>query len=450
MRITLAMLCVLAASLAGFSQEKSFDLNKYKFPDYKRHELELNFRSNGSNRQETYQNYLSSGEIEKSNNSRTSNSSEITLGYHYDYLTLKRIDYLYSTFTGDYYYSKENTYNQKIVDSNPSMNASLDGSSKYYLIEDKLFLEGFTNLYYSRNKSRRTVTDQPEALSDQNFLDLSAGLGIGIGRMEKVSDLWQAYYILEKLNKQGAFTRLMTEDDVFEFARLTSQLKNKRFFDARLRKIAELTAMDSLLHQQGMMSNSDISYFTTLNDYWSYGNFYERNSGTELLFQASPNYIRSYYKMKDNKANISYQSSIKLRGSLTNAKQLNLYWQRSMGAGITYESLLDSAGNHLSPFPEDIITTNAYLNYGYFPNSRTYISGGINYQGMNMSILKEQDTREDLWQNSIYFNLSGSYYISPQLQISSNVSYSYFDRFSSNIKDKTDFYYALTLRYAIF
>ncbi|MDO9615600.1 MAG: hypothetical protein Q7J86_13880, partial [Bacteroidota bacterium] len=47
MKQTFTVLCILCLSFAGFSQDKNFDLSKYKFPDYKRHELELNFNSNG-------------------------------------------------------------------------------------------------------------------------------------------------------------------------------------------------------------------------------------------------------------------------------------------------------------------------------------------------------------------------------------------------------------------
>jgi hypothetical protein len=336
MRITLAMLCVLAASVAGFSQEKSFDLNKYKFPDYKRHELELNFNSSGYSNKSTSNYFTSTGENIKRDYSSYNNTSLLTLGYQYDYLTRKRIDMLSSTLKGDYAYSKTKNYDQKNVFSNPSIQWSLSGSSKYYLIEDKFFMEGYTNLNYYWDKSKRTVTGSSDDISNDNFMDLSVGLGIGAGRIEKVSDLWQAYYLLEKLNKQGSFSRQMTEDDVFEFARLASRLKNKRFFDARLHKIEELKGLDSLLHQQGLVKESDISYFTTLNDYWSYGNFQDRQSGMELVFHASPNYARVYQKMDDIKARISNRSTIELSGMFNYVKQLNLYWEQRIVANVSY------------------------------------------------------------------------------------------------------------------
>lgn len=449
MKVTLAMLCVLASSVAGFSQEKSFNLNHYKFPDYKRHELELNFTSSGFNNKETSQTYLSPGEIEKKENSRINNSTNLTLGYKYDYLTRKRIDYLYTTFTGDYQYSKNNNNNHKEIRSNPSIRLNLNGSSKYYLIENKFFLEGFTDLNYNWDKLKTTATNTPDDISSDNFEDLSVGLGIGVGRIEKVSDLWQAYYMLEKLNKQGSFNRQMTEDDVFEFARLASRLKNKRFFDARLHKIEELKGLDSLLHQQGLVRESDISYFTTLNDYWSYGNFQDRQSGMELVFHASPNYARVYQKMDDIKARISNRSTIELSGMFNYVKQLNLYWEQRIVANVSYESLLDSTGHYFYNTPDNKLFTYASLGYGYFPDSRTSISGSIRYQGYNIFIPNQQNTTDDSWVNRVYLSLSGYYYLSPQLQITGNISYSYVDR-DYNTLDRSYMNYSLGLRYAIF
>lgn len=448
MRNTLAMLCVLATSLAGFSQEKSFNLNHYKFPDYKRHELELEFNSNGTSNKETTKMFTSTGEVQY-DYSRYSNNSNLNLGYQYDNLTRKHIDYLFSSLSGRFDYSKNNNYDQKIVQSNPSSHWNLNGFRKYYLIENTFFIEGSTELNVSWLKSKRTATGQPDDNYRIDSQSLSVGLGIGVGRIEKVSDLWQAYYILEKLNKQGSFNRELTEDDVYEFARLASRLKNKRFFDARLQKIEELTRLDSLLHQKGLISKSDISYFTTMNDYWSYGNFQDRRSGIELVFNASPDYQRVYRKSDNNKGSASQKSSIVSNATFTYTKQLNLYWQRAIIANVSYESLMDSTGSDFQNVNDNKVTTNVGLSYGYFPNSRTAIYGGITYQGDQINITTSQNTLEDSWRNQVYSYLSANYYFSPQLQLTGNVYFNYYDKTYSST-DIMNITYNLGLRYAIF
>ncbi|MGE5394592.1 MAG: hypothetical protein ACM3P1_07585 [Candidatus Saccharibacteria bacterium] len=449
MRNTLTMLCILVASLTGYSQEKSFNLNHYKFPDYKRHELELNFSSWGYMNKETYNIFNSSGIMEQRDYKSSRNNSSLNFGYQYDNLTRKHIDFLTSTLSGDYQYTMSKDYSEKDVQSNPSLRWSINGFKKYYLTENKFFVEGLTDLDFSWNKSKRTLTNIPDEIHNQNYQSLSVGLGIGVGRIEKVSDLWQAYYILEKLNKQGSFNRPLEEQDVYEFAKLSSRLKNRRFFDVRLHKIEELKGLDSLLHQQGLIRESDISYFTTLNDYWNFGDFHERQSGVEFLVQASPNYRRASLKTGNDKAVVSQRSSIVSRAEFTYTKQLNLFWERSVGASVSYESLMDSTGNYFYDTPDDKYFTNAYLSYGYYPNSRTAIYGSISYQGDNIVILNTQNNTEDSWRNMASFHLSGNYYFSPQLQVAANVNFDYTDKNNSSL-DKFNTYYNVVLRYAIF
>jgi hypothetical protein len=107
MKQTIATLLILGSSITGFSQDKNFDLSKYKFPDYKRHELELNFNSSGSSNSnysvipptDSY-----SGTTYDSSNSNF--NSYFKLGYNYENFTRKRIDHFYSSLTGQYDYSK--------------------------------------------------------------------------------------------------------------------------------------------------------------------------------------------------------------------------------------------------------------------------------------------------------------------------------------------------------
>lgn len=443
------MLCILATILTGYSQQKSINLNDYKFPDYKRHQLELNFNTSGNNRKENFEVFNTTGDLSRKEYSTSNNTSNLTLGYRYDYLTRKRTDFVYSTINGNYSYSKTNNFDPKEEVANSDFQWNLGGFRKYYFTENKLFMEGFTDLFYNLTKHKRTVTGQNDYISDQNYTNLSAGLGIGIGRIEKVSDLWQAYYILEKLNQQGSLSRQLAENDVFEFASLASRLKNKRFFDARLRKIAELKGLDSLMHQQGLINESDISYFTTLNDYWSYGNFKDRYSGKELKLRISPNYTRSYRKYNDNDASIYDKSSIVSTVSFTRTKQLNLYWERRFDALVSYHLQLDTTGNQLYSEPDNKFLSGASLGYGYFPNSRTSIYCNLKYQGENIIIFDELTLEDDSWRNTASVDLTGNYYFSPQLQLTCGIAYSYVDK-NYNSTNQTYLNYNLGLRYAIF
>jgi hypothetical protein len=449
MKTALALIFILGASFAGFTQDKNFDLSKYKFPDYKRHELEFNINAVGLNNMRTVVESTGRGDT----NVVTGNSyfnSDITLNYKFDHLTRKRIDYVSSSLSGNYVYWMNQNFGETTKSYYPRINWVLDGSSKVYPNDDNFFMEMLTHVNYSFVETKNTYSagSQTNTQTNLNYLNLQVGFGGGTGRMEKVSDLWQTYYILEKLKAQKSLTRNPEEKDIVELAAFVSKLKNKRFFDARLQKIAELTALDSVLHNQGLVEETDIAYFTTLNDYWSYGHFPDRESGKVLKFSMTP-----MYAMKTDKSNYystQYSGKVSLiaDASFNFSKQLNLYWEQKLSAWISNETLVDTTGEDFSYFP-NLFRTGASIGYGFYPNSRTSISGNLGYSGQNTSIYSARYNTPNEWINRVFLHFGVYYYISPQLQISGNFSMNYADK---NYNETNPFYltYNLGLRYAIF
>jgi hypothetical protein len=451
MRTSLTLFCILIATITGFSQDKSFDLSKYKFPDYKRHELEFNFSSNGNSDKRGQDELFPTGDgtTVRKDYLQSNFNSNFSLGYQYDYLTRKRIDYLTSNLSGTYDYSMSKYDGVKTKNYSPNINLNLNGSRKYYLKEDKLFLEGMAGATYYFDETKSTSTNMDDRRSSYDQINLSIGVGVGTGRMEKVNDLWQAYYILEKLAGQKSLARELAEKDIIEFASFASKLKNKRFFDARLQKIAELQALDSLLHKQGLIKDTDISYFATLNDYWSYGNFQDRESGRVLKFGISPEYSKQNEKQYSESTVHSNKTSLVSNVSFNCTKQLNLFWERHFNVVITNETLIDTVGKYYNSYPSNFFSSNVSFGYGYFPDSRTSISGYLGYHGQNLVVLNSSSVVPKQWMNNIYLTLTGNYYISPQLQITGSFNLSYIDKeYTSRNTIHTN--YNLGLRYAIF
>lgn len=451
MKQTLAMLCILGASLEGNAQDKNFDLSRYKFPDYKRHELEFNFYSSGSsnsyysvfpptvNRSET-----------KFDRSDSNFNSIFKLGYSYENLTRKRIDHFYSSFTGRYDYSKSDYSEDKTKQSAPSFNWNFTGLRRCYLTEDKVFFEGLTDFQYNYNyrKSTNDVGTVSTDISESRNSTLSVGMGIGIGRIERVNDLWQGYYILEKLKQQNSFDRELQEKDIFEFARLISKLKNKRFFDARIRKIAELQALDSMMHQQGLMNKSDISYFTTLNDYWSFPIYFDRKSGRELKIQLLPEITNEYYKSNTNAPDSPTRANLVSKIQFDCSKQINLFWERNAHIDVNNTTLLTKNGDVPDSYPGNLIGTNISFGYGFFPDSRTRLLGSINYQGGEQAT-SVNSIYSKSWFNNFRLNFEATYFISPQLQITGNFSGNYWFSEHNSLRGH-DTNFNLGFRYAIF
>jgi hypothetical protein len=449
MKQTIATLLILGSSIAGFSQDKNFDLSKYKFPDYKRHELELNFNSSGNSNSDFT-------EFPQSNNnpvviydqSKLDLNSSLRLSYNFKYLSRKRIISHILSFNGDMNYSKNRNLDETTKEFQPQLHLSSVGYKRIYLTEDRYFIEGIYESYLDASSRKITYTHlDANDDSKSNSLRLLAGVGVGIGRIEQVGDLFQGYYIIEKLKQQNSLSRELKEQDIFEYARLISKLKNKRFFDYRLQKIAELQSLDSILHSQNLIKHSDISYFTTLNDYWSYGSFWERKSGKELKLHLSPEFLRNYYHTE------SYSES-PIKTNLVSkilfdcSKQLDLSWERNIHIGIINTTLLAKNGDVSDSYPDNFIETNASFGYGFFPDSRTRLKLFGNYSGYELlNYVGELASKS--WLNKTSLNFEANYFISPQLQITGNFSGNYwFSEHNSSHGHNTKF--NLGFRYAIF
>lgn len=392
MRIRWALLCMVATSLAGFGQDKNFDLSKYKFPDYKRHEMELKFNSSGQGYNQYYESPSSDNSgISKYDYTNFKSNSNAALEYTYEKHTRKHIDLLYSSLSGLHDYSKSTYTDSKTKASDTHGSLNFSGSSRYYLSRNTLFVEGLGIMGFSYSYIKRTnetnVQNTVTNRNKNNFLTLSAGAGIGIGRIEKVNDFWQAYYILEKLNRQKSLNRELEEKDVFEFATLASILKNERFFDARLRKIGELKALDSLLQSQGLIEDGDIAYFTTLNDYWSYGNFPERRSGGELKVQVMPEYVTSYWKNDESPSVTSSQTNLVSKIQFDHSKQLNLYWERTFSVMASNTTVMATEDGRPDDHPSNFLRAEALAGIGFYPNTRTSLKLQGSYSGYEFELL---------------------------------------------------------------
>ena len=451
MKRSLLMLCMLGASLVTFSQDKSFDLSNYKFPDYKRHELEFNFNSTGST--ESYYTVIPPTVNYNGTKYDTSNSksnSHFNLGYQYDLLTRERIDHINSSFSGSYDFIKSSNSGETSKQSQPNLNWNINASRRLYLTENKIFMEGVTDIYCSYSSRKITYNNINPAADryNTNNMNLAAGIGIGIGRIERVNDLWQGYYILEKLTQQNSLNRELQNKDIFEFASFISKLKNKRFFDARLQKIAELQSLDSMLRKQNLISNSDIAYFTTLNDYWSFPIYFDRKSGKELKFQVTPQFTREYYKSNEASADIPIKTNLVSKVIFDCSKQVNLFWERNVHLDVVNTNLLAKNGDVSDSYPGNFIGTNASFGYGFYPDSRTRLKLSGNYSGYEgLNYIGEIASKH--WMNNVSLNFEADYYISPQLQITGNFSGNWwFSQHNSSHGQGTNF--NLGFRYAIF
>lgn len=454
MKQTIATLLILGASLSGYSQDKNFDLSKYKFPDYKRHELELNFNSSGNSSSWSDINGSNpDGTWKTVDYNDTHNFSDIYLGYSFTKNSRKKMEYVSSHLNSSYFFQKSTNEMGTTGFNNPSADFSIYAGERHYLTEDKWFLEANPRFDFEIWSTTNKSPAQPDLKNRGHNFTVQLGLGGGIGRKEDVTEFWQAYYILEELKKQGLISRNPSEKDIYELATLASQLKSKRFFDSRLKKMEEMKSLDSLMHKIGLIDRSDITYFNTLNDNWNFANISYRSSGRILKALVTSRFSQRFDKELGALKHTYNETYLKSEIDFQCSKQMNLYWERNFNLNFSNALRIDNNDKSFYKYPKNFQQINSNIGLNYYPNFRTQIKFLLIYQASQFaSGLDQTNTKyKKVWSNSVALIGSVYYYLSPQLRIEGNLGANYYDKKQSvGPKEKLDISYNLGFRYAIF
>ncbi len=322
---------------------------------------------------------------------------------------------------------------------------SFNQKQYYFEVNAKLtaFFQGNTGSGKSYLSGAATSSDETRLT---NFhTNINSSFLTGKGRIEQVQDARLALYLLEDLQKLNRLAKTASNEDVLNLAKLITQLKYKRFFDNRLRKIAEITAIDSFMQLSGIAGVTDATYFTSLADNWNYSNNPVRLNGNRLFTGFEVSYGYGYKKnyrhdiLPDYLTNeaIEEQNSSGLffvvGGAFEKAVSLKRQNSASIKAGIGMRQISGSQetiNNQVSSsksenFTEALPSMQLEANYGigYYPNSRTWLT--FNWwllSGWDKQL--EGTTRSDKsdFQNSFYTytgpQLNAYYYLSEKLRLS--------------------------------
>ncbi|MDK2978575.1 MAG: hypothetical protein PWP52_1289 [Bacteroidales bacterium] len=416
------------------AQINSFDLSTYQLPDIKRHQLDLTFDLNGHN--SVYDRY----QRNSMDQFYKTNSIYGDLGLNYNFYRNSR------KYQGnqDIMIDFSSSFNNR-KDKESTLYESFDAGSTLrinsenrFYFKEKWFVS--TNLHLNGQLYRATRDQEVNSTENrENNLTLNIPLGIGVGRIEQVQDAWLAIYILDELNKEGRLTRTPTTEEIIEFSQLISQLKNERFFDARLQKIKEIEAVDSFLQSKNLIENADARYFAVVNDNWDHAVNRIRNSGKRVSFHLEPGYVytsdffeqqqESYQLLNEHKiTEYSIQGALKY----IDEKPINRFWQSSFSFQI--------AGKYLKAINKDIendtkveleapqLTSSVNYAVGFYPNSRTnlVVSLGVNYfNSFGEENINSEKVDISHFEISPVFSTNLNYYISPQLRINANYRLNY-------------------------
>lgn len=417
------------------AQYSGFDLSRYKLPDIKVSRLDMMFDLGGN---------LNKSRIElwDGDSVRTRNNmfgTNINLNYNHFRNTQKYQGILDVRLLGDRTRYSQDTENSDSENAYNTFTLYATSSSRLYNAS-RMFIELGPSLTFTRLGEKQKQVQDPglsyDISDNKHSLRLSLPVSAGIGRIEPVEDMRLAIYILEELNKAGRTGSLPSDEILIDLARKISEIKRKRFFDARLRKIEELVELDSFLLANNIISEMDITSFTILNDQWDYASGPSRYAGfsfdagidDELLLDRSTERLTSNgIESAPDKSN----SDVFFIGGFSRVryeKPHNLNWQSSANLkiryGMEFHYLPDFQPENSEQLKYKVFNAAAAYALSYIPDSRSLYSLSLesSYRdsGSNQYFYLPTPGTYSVRDVNIYLKagLRMYYYVSPQFRIS--------------------------------
>ena len=416
------ILCFIGTfSMSSIAQEyKNFDLSKYYTPDIVRNQLDVSGSSNGS---------FNSSLDHSSGNYINGNLNAAFSNYKSTRKLIRTINanISLSGITGNGNDLTTGTNRQ-----NGDFNNSAGFGTSYQLFNtSKQFLSFGGNINYGYASEYSNQTDSLKKADTYKHYSLNAGLnayiGVGIGRIENVTDAQQAVYLLEAFTKNNVLDRDLSTNEIFSLSQEISRIKNKRFLDARLHLMDEVSHVDSFFVANNLIKKSDANYFTNLYDIWLYGDRFERKAGQsfEIRFTPSATLYNYYYKTTyeiSNNTNLENENSnliatYNLALIYNYEKPVNQKWQHSINATL------------VGVFSDQRYTkANASYRLGFYPNTRTnlyaQISQNIEYNFYGSPTINGYTYPVNIkkFSSDTYLALGTYYYFSPQLRLTAAIN----------------------------
>ena len=306
-----------------------------------------------------------------------------------------------------------------------SMDFDLNFSSNNRRYNTKeFFLEfnvnGDVNMKWDKSEGETNAT----TLDNEKNETVNIELGVGKGRLEYISDATMALYTLRDFEALGILEKEMTNEDVKAFADLIAEVRNERFFDGRLKIIYQLTQLDSLLQERGIIDEGDAASFTTLYDNWFYGFRDFRYSGSRFSFGLRGFGRFSQTTKVDLLTSSENRSQHLVPGVYANYQleiPVNLFLQH----GIYIDALGGLEENKSNQFGN--ISNQYFINgelryrFAYYPNTRTSVSASVNFR----AIYKDGEEQIRSTNFAEQLRMETYYYISPRARLSAFVNFQF-------------------------
>lgn len=268
--------------------------------------------------------------------------------------------------------------------------------SAYANVSNKWFKRNFftelgaefsTNASVNKSTSKNPVTSYKN--NDFNPY-ASITLGIGKGRLENITDMQNALWLYKALSGENKLARSLSPEELNELGRTITTSNNTRILDSRRRTQFVLETVDSYLQKKGLVSSTDIRYFSSLNDilFFAFNNF--RRAGTEKFIRLTPSIShrdRDYNQNSGTTRNETKNTTkaINLSVGINHHRPVNLKHQNNYGVSLdgSYSWIDFSDKYSIMGVPISTLeynstlkqaAINAFFEHAMYPNTRTTVS----------------------------------------------------------------------------
>lgn len=430
MKTSIALFFILLSTSCSvlFAQLDSFSLQDYKFPDLKRTTLISNFDLN---------NNVEFSPVESSTPNQTKNSSLFNLNAGLDYTLLINSRKWQSSIGASTSQGIQWNRRRSVADSLTKFNNNAHSINltadlrRYY--NKNFFVEVNPDL---ATRFSRTLNEGNGSyrLSTNWTSKANVDLGVGKGRLEFVSDVHQAMFTIEDLQKSGRLAREVSAEDVRLVSDKIAALKNERFFDFRHKRIFQFTQLDSLLNDLGLIEKGDAATSAILYDNWLYAFRPLRFAGGRFSVGLTESLTWSKSKTITIEQD-DYERNNFILGTYVEyryERPTNLYWQHSAVMRLEWNRyrLNDVvAQTELN----DYSFGRGVLRYtlSYYPNTRTEFNAGASFAAnfnLNGTAVAPIDNISDElnYGGALFFD--ANYYVSPQFRVRGRYNFGYANR----------------------
>ena len=439
-KISLGAAMFLFASIS-LAQTENYDLSGYKMPNLKRQTLTFGYGMNGSN------------DIFKLNydlaEKRKSFRGGLSLNYSF-YRNTEKWQQSVSTRVSGHYNPKNwngdesSTFHEKSLSK--EFYNSFYSLSRYYFTPSFFVgtVGGFVlpdyELSVSSSYNKGIIPGYVEQSTKSTHKSGSLSLSVGWGRIEPVQDYRQALFIIQDLIKEGKLNANMDEEKALEVARAVSKIRNRRFFDQRVKQKQAVEYIDSVLQALEVVEKADARYYTTLYDNWMplyenrlynntmYEGVVERSAGHRLEVGVGPAINRFEYQRKT----IEYLNDLEdLYESYNNYSTwrpfVNFTYEKPLNQALQFSVYNRFFTQYSKRTRTDTVTVvnnetsfrnMTTLNLGFYPTTRTNFNGSVGYFFYRNNV--EMDTYKN---NGFWAELSAYYYISPRFRLTTQLDF---------------------------